>query len=444
MLENGTRTVTQALAHYIASPLKYPATEDATVLQTALMDWLCVTLEGSGEESAKLAHGLTSGRQGVCTLLGFGEKTDPLSAALVNGISAHNQDFDDIHNYMSLHLETPVCCAALAAAETENASGAAFAEGVLKGMQLMAALGDCVLPEHFAVGWHATATLGVFGAVAAAGSIFALSEEQLCWAFGLAASCCGGVQANLGSMAKAYQAARAARQGVECALLARSGFTANREIFDSSFLEMLSAKVDRKALLARLDGPSVLYELRYKQFPCGIPTHPGILNCAAIVREEGITAEDVEKIVYTTFPRGKKLTGNPVPRVPLEGKFSIPFCGAVGFLRGVVHNGTFTEEAIHDPEILHLLHLSHVETDEAFNDTRGGRTEIFCKDGRRFKRECHLVGRAVCLEDQVVQVEGKYDGIMIPRYGCDQAEHIKAQIRSILHLEHISQLTREV
>ena len=438
--------VTKAVAHYVTAPLARPLREDEAVVQTALMDWLAVTVAGSGEESVRLALELARAQEGAgeCSYLGFSETGSALSAALVNGISSHNQDFDDIHDYMSLHLETPVFCASLAAAQQERASGARFAEGVLKGMQVMAALGDCILPEHFAVGWHATATIGVFGAAAACGSILGLSERQMCWAFGLAASCSAGLQFNMGSMAKAYQAAQAARQGLESALLARSGFTANERIFDVAYLELLSTKVDREALLARLEAPSAMYELRYKLFPCGIPTHPGILNCAAIAREEGLRVEDVEKIIYTTFPRGKKLVGNPTPRSPLEGKFSISFCGAAAFVNNTVNNGTFTEEMIKNPELLHLLQISQVETDEAFNYTRGGKTEIRCKDGRCFVREAHLVGKSVRLADQLHQVREKYDCIMVERYGRDRAEEIQACIDNILNLKSVFELTERL
>ena len=52
-------------------------------------------------------------------------------------------------------------------------------------------------------------------------------------AFGIAVSGAGGVRRNFGTMAKALQTGNAARNGVNAALLAQKGFTADRTILEA-------------------------------------------------------------------------------------------------------------------------------------------------------------------------------------------------------------------
>ena len=65
-------------------------------------------------------------------------------------------------------------------------------------MQIMVAISAAIMPEHYNQGrWHATGTIGVFGAAAAAGAILGLTPEEMCNAFGVCAGLCSGIQLNI-------------------------------------------------------------------------------------------------------------------------------------------------------------------------------------------------------------------------------------------------------
>jgi len=67
-------------------------------------------------------------------------------------------------------------------------------EAYVAGYEIEAKLGLCVNPEHYELGWHSTATLGTFGALAAAARMLRLGEEQVIMAFGIASSLASGLK----------------------------------------------------------------------------------------------------------------------------------------------------------------------------------------------------------------------------------------------------------
>ncbi len=63
---------------------------------------------------------------------------------------------------------------------------AGLALGTVLGAEIMNRLAKAMNPSHLSRGFHTTGTLGPFGAVAAAGKIYGLSEEKFTRALGLA------------------------------------------------------------------------------------------------------------------------------------------------------------------------------------------------------------------------------------------------------------------
>ena len=100
------------------------------------------------------------------------------------------------------------------------------------GLEVAGKLGRAFGDGHYLHGWHATATVGVFAATAAAGRLLGLSVDQLRRAFGIAASESSGLVRNFGTMTKPFHAGHAAKGGVIAAMLAKQGFTADASIFD--------------------------------------------------------------------------------------------------------------------------------------------------------------------------------------------------------------------
>ena len=77
--------------------------------------------------------------------------------------------------------------------------------------------------HHYDKGWHPTATIGIFGTVAAAARLLRFTPEQTAVALGLAASFASGLKANFGTMTKPLHVGHATRNGLFAALMVQRG-----------------------------------------------------------------------------------------------------------------------------------------------------------------------------------------------------------------------------
>src|SRR5205085_8655435 len=160
-------------------------------------------------------------------VLGRTERLDILHTALMTGISSHIFDYDDTHLRTIIHPAGPVASAILAFAQYRPVAGADFLNALVLGVETECRIGNAVYPEHYDVGWHITGTVGPFGAAAAAGKLLNLSEQQMVWALGLAATQPVGLREMFGTMTKSFHPGRAAQNGLTAALLAARNFTSS-------------------------------------------------------------------------------------------------------------------------------------------------------------------------------------------------------------------------
>src|SRR4051812_17588959 len=228
-------SVIERLASY-ASGESFARLPEATVraARRAILDTLGVMLAGANEDTSVRARRLIEHRRGngEATVAGTALRASIEDAALVNGVAAHALDYDDVQASLSGHPSVPVLPAALALAERERASGAALITAFVVGVEIEAKLGRAVNPAHYEVGWHATSTLGTFGAAAAAGSLLGFTAEQMTRALAIAASMSSGIKANFGTDCKPWHGGHAARCGLEAAQLAAAGFTGNPHVLE--------------------------------------------------------------------------------------------------------------------------------------------------------------------------------------------------------------------
>lgn len=220
---------TQALVNYVvnAKPSDLPCAVRKEATRTFL-NWAGCAVGGSHHETLDIAIAALSpfAGAGIASILGRAERTDPLHAALFNGISSHVFDFDDTHLRTVIHPGGPVASAILAFAEYTPVSGDEFLNALTLGVEVECRIGNAVYPAHYDIGWHITGTTGVFGAAAAVGKLLKLDAQRMSWAFGLAASQPVGLREMFGTMTKSFHPGRAAQNGFTAALLASRGIRA--------------------------------------------------------------------------------------------------------------------------------------------------------------------------------------------------------------------------
>jgi aconitate decarboxylase len=208
---------------------------------------------------------------------------------------------------------------------------------------------------------------GTFGAVAGAGRALGLDTHQLLMALGLAGSRAGSIAINTGTMTKSSHSGHAARMGVECAVLARMGWTANPDVFGPRgfFDTFYHGKGEPHLLVESFAQPLRMIDpgVGFKKHPSNYFTHRGIDAALAIREEQGVQPSEIER-VDVIFPRFDYVN-RPFPETGLDGKFSVQYTVAVALLDGEVTVDSFTNERRFAPDVLALLPHVELRIDDA-------------------------------------------------------------------------------
>ena len=319
-------------------------------------------------------------------VLGRKERMDIQNAALINGISSHVLDFDDTH-VKAIHPSAPVWPALLALAEWKSISGADLVHAYILGVEAECRIGLSVVPEHYDIGWHITGTVGVFGAAAAAGKILGLNEQQMAWAFGIAATQSAGLREMFGSMCKCLHPGSAAQNGLKAAFLALNNFTSSEQGIEAKrgWGHVLSTKFDANAITTDLGKTYELSKNMYKPFACGLVVHGTIDGCIQLRNEFNLVAEMIERIDLKVGAIVMELTGKTEPTTGLEGKFSVFHVAAVSIIQGAAGEAQFSDECVRDAEIVKLRRKVHAVIDPQLEWAQA-RVTITLKDGRVLDR----------------------------------------------------------
>ena len=312
---------------------------------------------------AVLAAAADLGQQGAVQVLGRSEQLTAPWAALVNGLTAHVEDFDDTYLPCILHPGAPIVPAALAAAELAGADGATVMAAVVAGVEVASRLGDCLWPTHFDRGWHVTATTGPIGAACAAARVLGLDATQTSAAIAIAATQAAGHTEQLGSMTKSFQVGRAAATGVEAALMAEQGFTGPVEPLAGrrGMAALMAADVDW-APMDDLGSRWLIENNALKPYSCGIVSHP-VIDAGRRLRAQGVDPGQLESVTLEVHPHVLDVMGVTDPETGLRSKFSVYHCFAVGLVRGAGGPSEFSDESAVDPQIQQVRKLVAVRLD---------------------------------------------------------------------------------
>jgi 2-methylcitrate dehydratase PrpD len=355
----------------------------------AILNYVGCAMGGSREpavEAAIKAFAPYSGNP-TASILGRSERMDPLHASLVNGISSHVHDYDDTTPQNYIHPSSPVASALFAYASVQPVRGADFLNAFVLGFEAESRVGNAVYPAHYDAGWHITGTAGVFGAAAAIGKLLALSEQQMIWALGLAATQAAGLREMFGSMAKSLHPGRAAQNGYASALLAQAGFTAGQHSLEGprGFAAVTATAYDLSKITAGLGTDFDLRANTYKPFPCGIVIHPTIDGCIQIREEHHLDPEAISAVRLKVAPLVLDLCNKRDISVGLEGKFSVYHGAALGLVRGKAGLREFTDEAVNEPLIKRVREITTASADPGITEDQAD-IEVELANGQKLSR----------------------------------------------------------
>lgn len=406
-----------------------------------ILDTIGVALAASSRPVGRIIArhvAATTGLPATATVLGAKLRASPSMAALANGTMANALDYDG-----GGHLPTIILPVALAIAEDLELSGrdvlAAFIiayeaatklTSVIEAKRRSAGGGG---PSPTRRGWWHVGLIGPVAAAITASKLLRHSKNQMATAMGIATCSSGGFRRNMGTMAKALHSGNAARAGIDAALLAAGGFTADTEILEAplGFVAAIAPAGERDiTAIDKLAQPYGLAKFPgVKAYPSVTPSHVLIDTILAIRSRERFAIDDVETI---------KAHFTPVSlfRTHATDEESAGFCGpfllALALTRGAVNFDLYTQETLHDPQILALMKRI---IDVPASELAGNKLVVRLRDGRELTAEADR-GR-IADRDVILDKFGRCAG---PVIGNAAAERVKQQVLAIDRLPDIKAL----
>ena len=278
--------------------------EAVEIAKKFIMDSIGVGIAGSSAPgSAEIVEVVDQwGGEKESSVIVYGLRVPAPEAAFVNSLLIHAVDFDDTDDRTATHTNVTALPAALAIGEKMGSSGKALITAVILGIDLTCRL---ALASGLFHGWHNTATVGIFGATAAAGKLLNLDQDKMVNALGIAYSqAAGNRQGRLdGALTKRLQPPFATKSGVISAILAQRGITGARNVIQGEwgFFRLYhdysrEYEPDKWADMLK-EGLGTRFEvvnLGAKPYPCVRASHAPIDGALALATEYDIKPDDID------------------------------------------------------------------------------------------------------------------------------------------------------
>lgn len=397
---------TASLAGFAAG-LRYAAIDEAArqAARRHLIDTLGAMIAGAGQEattSGRNAMRAAGAGAGPVPVPGLGQRYDALSAAWLGGTSAHGLELDDGHRPGSVHPGAVVVPASVSLAFLRHSSGEALLTAIVAGYEACCRIAAASHPRARWRGFHNTGTAGVFGAAVAGASLMRMDAAAVENAIGTAASYAAGLFTFLGGGdVKRTHPGHAAREGLMAALLTEAGLPAPRGAlemkegffhayaggdtgaFDGATIDLMRAGGHHP------DSPLAVANCYIKPYACCRHIHPGIDAVLAILREDGVTAEAVERVEIGSYAIAA--THGAVGWSEMTtAQMSFPFVIATALRAGRVSLADFSAAHRADPETLTLAARVSVAVDPGceadYPARRSAHVTVTTRDGRRLHR----------------------------------------------------------
>ncbi|MCY0877331.1 MAG: MmgE/PrpD family protein [Firmicutes bacterium] len=379
---------TERLASFVCH--SSPPPEVREHLTKALANWIAVAVHAvTSPEGDSWRRFWRSAGAGEGLAIGLGRGVWE-RAAFLNAALAHVDDYDDTHLATMTHPATPVIGAGVAVLNASH-SWEQFLDAVAIGTEVTIGVAALLGPDHYARGWHVTATAGTWGAAAAAARLLALGPAAVAHALSLGGLQAAGLRCAFGSRGKAFQVGHAAGAGVVAALAAAAGVDGPLDLVEHPRgLAVVTAEMHRSVL----DGLGVSWRVledTFKPYPTGIVTHPAIEAAVTLFRQ-GMDASKIERVQAEVHPLVLELTDKPQIATPLDLKFSARYLVALALRTGRVEGSGGADRI--DPEVRALAEKVDL-LPQASRGRDSARVRVVMRDGQvRESEVAHADGSA--------------------------------------------------
>lgn len=396
--------ITRTVVHFLHS-LSHKDLNGEVIEQSKkmLLDYLGVAIAGSQTESSQavyrmLAH---SPSTGPCTVLGTASLTSAEYAALANGTSAHGVELDDTHQAGSIHLGVVMFSTAIALSEIlPEIDSNRFFPAVVAGYEIAARLGTALQPKyHYELGFHPTATCGVFGAAITAAKLLQLTEEQMLSAVGIAGSMAAGSLEFLadGAWTKRLHPGLAAQNGILAAKLAAAGFRGPGTIIEGrdGFLSAYSRKSRPEIVTQDLGKTFEILKTSVKPHACCRYMQAPIDGLIELAKTHDIHPDQIARVEVAVLEAGWPLVCEPrerkyAPTNAVDAQFSMPFGAAAALTYRAAGIDQFTTENFGSPQIRSLMGkvvmTKDIRIEKNFPAEWASNVQIHLTNGKQFEK----------------------------------------------------------
>ncbi len=394
----------------------------------ALVDFLGVAVGASDDAPVRPVRRAVQGWNAAGNARVFlGGHTTPALAALVNGTMAHAMDYDDTHPMGAGHPSGPCWSTALALAEHlgfgEKDAIAAF----ITGFEVMARLGGGGVPgvgrSLQRRGFHPTSVFGRAGAAAVACALLRLDENRIAHALGIAATTAGGLVGSFGTHSKPFHAGKAAMDGILAAQLAAEGFVSATHLF-----ELEKGLLDAFIQDHVVEVPPLDFESRwellgngFKPFASCRATHPSAQAARSLASR--VAGKKITQVHAKVHPNALVTAGKLAPRTPLEGKFSVPFCIALGLRGRRVVASDFNEATMRDVSVMDVVPVVRLEAVQG-QAPHSAHLDVLLEGGERLHADTEIVighpDNPMSWDD----LRAKFEGLVEPILGAQKTAEL--------------------
>jgi 2-methylcitrate dehydratase PrpD len=252
-----------------------------------------------------------------------------------------------------------------------------------------------MLTDHYRKGFHSSATVGTFGAAAAAAKLLGLTGRTLLNALGMAASFAAGLRCNFGTMTKPLHVGRAAENGVTAALLAARGFEADPAAIDGpwGFMQVTAGGYYPEKLSQGFGKTWSIADpgVSIKPYPSGIVTHQSMDAMLKLVTNDDIKAADVERINFFAGSNILDPIRYPIANDHLQAKFSMAALLSMIVIARRAGRAEFTDSFVQSAEMQDMQRRVTCVRDPGIEaqgmDRIRSRIELVTRSGKTFMQE---------------------------------------------------------
>ena len=449
-----SETITARIARWAAG-LRFEDLSPEAVHEARryLLDSLGCALGGFLQHDVKIALEVLGEHAGAgpATVIGTGEKLDPVSASLLNALMVRVMDYNDIYWKQDPSHPSDIIPAALACGERAGKGGKDLLLGIVLGHEFEQRLCEAAFPGIRERGWH-HATLTAFVSPIVAGRMLDLPWEKIQHAIGISGSrhfTLGAAVAGKLTMMKNTVDPMATQSGVLAALLAEKGYTGPEHVIDGKegMVHCLGPQWKLEVLTEGLGASWRITQCSMKAYPTEALTHTPISAVLALVKENDLTPERVEKISIRSLARAADILSDPSkydPRTKETADHSLPYVIAAAVAERQVTPLQFTDAKIMDPTIRAQLKKVEVvadpEIEKVFPALQRVIVTIRTVDGKSFTKQVDYPkgDPRNPLADR--EVEEKFDALAEPVLSATSRKRLKDAVWRVETLGSIREL----